>query len=104
MVPLDDASTAYGWVRITADSVIMGANRLKPDTYYSVYFVNGGEKQALGEKPTKETSGVGEFKFEYRMTEPLGAKWSKIVMYAHTDNKEEIVDANLKPEMECSLR
>lgn len=103
MNPLDDQSNAYGWVRITADALTLGANRLQPDSYYTVYFVNGSEKQAIGEEPTIQTSGVGEAKFQTRLTEPLGAKWSKIVMYAHTDNQPQPGD-NLKPVMEASLR
>ena len=99
---LDEASKAYGWVRITADQLALGANYLEPDTVYSVYFVNGSEKQELGEEPGRST-GVGEYKFAMRLTEPLGAQWAKIVVYKHTDNNPEN-KTGLTPVMEAALR
>lgn len=93
---------AYGWVRITADQLAVGANHLDPDAVYSVYFVNGGEKQMLGEEPG-HSSEAGEFKFAMRLTEPLGAQWAKVVIYQHPDGNPEN-KANLKPVMEASLR
>jgi len=102
--PLDESSNTYGWVRITADNLMLGANRVKPDTFYTVYFVNGAEKQAVGEHATVRSTGSGEFKFQSRLTEPLGAKWAKVVMYTHTDNLEPVTESNLQPLMEASLR
>jgi hypothetical protein len=103
MVPVEEGTNAYGWVRISADSLSLGANRIAPDNYYTIYYVNGSDKQAVGEEPTIQSSGAGEAKFTIRLTEPLGAKWSKIVMYQHTDGKAAISDT-MKPCMECSLK
>ena len=94
----------YGWVRITPDQLALGANRVKPDTWFTVYFVNGAEKQAVGKEPTVRASGSGEVKFGMRLTEPLGARWPKIILMEHTDGKEVIDDKALKPYMEASLR
>ena len=99
---LEEPSKAYGWVRITADQLALGANFLQPDTVYSVYFVNGSEKQELGVEPGRSTE-AGEYKFAMRLTEPLGAQWAKIVVYQHTDNNPEN-KTGLKPVMEASLR
>lgn len=104
LVPLDEKNTkTYGWVRISADTLSMGANRLDPDAFYTVYFENGTEKSPVGEEPTIRTSGDGEMKFNYRLTEPLGAKWSKLVVYEHKDGKEELT-AQMEPVMEAKLR
>ena len=99
---VEENEKAYGWVRISADQLALGANFLQPDAVYSVYFVNGGEKQMLGEEPG-HSSEVGEFKFAMRLTEPLGAQWAKVVIYQHPDGNPEN-KANLKPVMEASLR
>ena len=103
MTPLEENTHVYGWIRITPDTMSIGANRCKPDTYYTVYFVNGAEKQAVGPEPTVQASGSGEIKFSVRLTEPLGAKWTKVVLFQHTDDKPAIAE-NLKPFMEGSLR
>lgn len=104
MLPLDEKDLrTYGWVRISADTLSLGANHLKPDSFYTVYFENATEKEGVGEKPTIRTSGSGEAKFQLRLTEPLGAKWGKIVMYHHQDGKEAI-DGTLAPVMEAKLR
>lgn len=104
MLPLDEKNTkTYGWVRISADTLSLGANHLAPDNFYTVYFENANEKQAVGEEPTVRTSGVGEAKFTMRLTEPLGAKWGKIVLYQHTDGKEDQT-AQMTPVMEAKLR
>lgn len=104
MLPLEEKNTrTYGWVRISADTLSLGANHLDPDNFYTVYFENGTEKQAVGEEPTVRTSGVGEAKFTMRLTEPLGAKWGKIVIYQHVDGKEDLT-AQMKPVMEAKLR
>lgn len=104
MLPLEEKNThTYGWVRISADTLSLGANHLDPEAYYTVYFENGSDKQAIGEEPTLRTSGVGEAKFTYRLTEPLGAKWGKIVMYQHVDGREEPT-GEMKPVMEAKLR
>jgi hypothetical protein len=104
LVPLDEKNTkTYGWVRISADTLSLGANRLDPDSFYTVYFENNGEKSPVGEEPTIKTSGEGEVKFNYRMTEPLGAKWGKLVLYQHADGNEDITAAT-KPVMEAKLR
>lgn len=104
LVPLDETNTkTYGWVRISADTLSLGANHLQPDAYYTVYFENGNERTPVGEEPTVRTSGVGEVKFNHRLTEPLGAKWAKLVLYQHTDGKEELT-AQMQPVMEAKLR
>ena len=104
MLPLDEKDThTYGWVRISADALTMGANHLSPENFYTVYFENGSDKQTLGEEPTLRTSAVGEAKYTLRLTEPLGAKWSKIVLYQHTDGKEDL-SGEMKPVMEAKLR
>lgn len=103
MMPLEDGTNAYGWVRITADALSLGANRIPKDTFYTVYLVNGSEKQTIGEEPTIQSTGAGEAKFTVRLVEPLGAKWNKIVLYQHTDGKKDIADS-MKPYMECSLK
>lgn len=104
MLPIEEKDThTYGWVRISADALTLGANHLSPDNFYTVYFENGADKQTLGEEPTLRTSPVGEAKYTLRLTEPLGAKWSKIVLYQHTDGKEDL-SGEMKPVMEAKLR
>ena len=104
MIPLEEKNThTYGWVRISADTLSLGANHLAPENFYTVYFENGSDKQTVGEEPTLKTSGVGEAKFTLRLTEPLGAKWGKIVLYQHVDGKEDLT-GELKPVMEAKLR
>lgn len=104
MLPLEEKNTrTYGWVRISADTLSLGANHLAPENFYTVYFENGSDRQAVGEAPTIRTSGVGEAKFTMRLTEPLGAKWGKIVLYQHVDGKEDL-SAEMKPVMEAKLR
>lgn len=104
MVPLDETNQrTYGWVRISADTLSLGANHLQPDAFYTVYFENATDKQEVGENPTIRTSGAGEAKFTLRLTEPLGAKWGRIVMYQHEQNKEQR-DGPMQPVMEAKLR
>ena len=104
MLPLDEKDThTYGWVRISADALTMGANHLPPENFYTVYFETGADKQTLGEGPALRTSAVGEAEYTLRLTEPLGAKWSKIVLYQHTDGKEDL-SGEMKPVMEAKLR
>jgi hypothetical protein len=104
LMPIEEGTNMYGWIRLTPDNLSLGANRVKPDTFYTVYFVNGNEKQAAGKDPTVRSSGSGEIKFNLRLTEPLGARWTKLVLYQHTDNKQAPTDATTKPFMEGSLR
>lgn len=104
LAPLDEKNLkSYGWVRITADQLSMGANRLDPDTWYTIYFVNEGEKQIINDEATVHSNAQGEAKFNYHLTEPLGAKWSKLVIYEHTDGQE-AVSADMRPVMEAKLR
>ena len=104
MLPLDEKNTkTYGWVRISADALTLGANHLDPDAFYTVYFENGSDKQVIGEEATLRTSGRGEAKFTYRLTEPLGAKWGKIVMYHHVNGNQEMT-GDMQPVMEAKLR
>ena len=104
MLPLEEKNLhTYGWVRISADTLSLGANHLSKDKFYTVYFENGADKQTLGEEPTLKTSAVGEAKFVLRLTEPLGAKWSRIVLYEHVDDKEDL-SGELKPVLEAKLR
>ena len=105
MLPLDEKNTrTYGWVRISADTLSLGANHLPPDTVYTVYFVNEAEKQVANtEETVTRTSGRGEAKFTMRLTEPLGAKWEKIVLFHHVDGREAL-DGELQPVMEAKLR
>ena len=104
MIPLDEKNhRTYGWVRISADALTLGANHLDPDAFYTVYFENGTDKQTIGEEATLRTSGAGEAKFTYRLTEPLGAKWGKIVMYQHTSGQQEVT-GEMQPVMEAKLR
>ncbi len=100
--PLEEASKIYGWVRITEDLFSLGANRLEKDAYYAVYFVAGDEKEPVGENPLTQASGVGEVKFGVRLTEPIGGKWEKIVLY-HQPNGEENSEG-LEPVLQGSLR
>ena len=93
----------YGWVRISQDQLSLGVNHIKPDSYYTVYFVNGDDKQKVGKVDSIRSSHAGEAKFQVRLTEPLGARWAKLVVFLHTDNKPKGED-NLKPMMEASLR
>ena len=104
LVPVEENTNTYGWIRITPDTLSLGANRVKPDSYYTVYFVNGTEKQPASKESTVQASGSGEVKFSTRLTEPLGARWAKVALYQHTDGKSAVTDSNLKPFMEASLR
>ena len=102
MLPIDEKYThTYGWVRISADALTMGANHLNPENFFTVYFENGTDKQTLGEELTLVTSRFGEAKYTLRLTEPLGAKWTKIVLYQHTDGKEDL-SGEMKPVMEAN--
>ena len=87
MMPLDEKNLkTYGWVRISADQLTLGANHVTPDQWYSVYFVNDSEKIGIGERPQIRSTGAGELKFSMRLTEPIGAKWAKIVIFQHDDH------------------
>jgi hypothetical protein len=93
----------YGWVRISQDTLSLGVNHIKPNSFYTVYFVNGEDKKVVSKDATIHAGRNGEAKFSTRLTEPLGARWAKIVVFLHTDNKPKS-DENLKPMMEASLR
>lgn len=84
-----DEDAAYGWIRITPNKFAVGANRLEPNSYYAVYFVGEDDRrEPATDKPVRRTFGDGEFKFEFRLEEPLGAEWDTVVLY-HRPNGEE---------------
>lgn len=89
MKPINESEeNVYGWVRITPDKFSVGANRLKPDSYYAVYLESGSNRQAMTDRPVRRSFGDGEFKFETRLKEPFGGEWDKVVLY-HRPNGEE---------------
>lgn len=100
--PLEEESKIYGWVRVTGDQFNLGANRLPKDQWYSVYFVSGDEKQAVGENPVTRSSGSGEVKFGTRLEEPLGAEWDKVVLYHQPQGEKN--NEGMVPVLEGSLR
>lgn len=90
--PPKDASNAYGWVRILPDKFSVGANHLKPDTYYAVYLFAGDKSQPMTDNPSRRTFGDGEFKFEVKLKEPFGGEWDKVVLYERPHGEKDATD------------